>query len=390
MSGSFRGGFLLRASLPIVVSLAGAAAIRFGFHQADRSPSRAAELATMGLVAAGLVTSVILVNRSASTAARDLNAILRYTERVGQGDVAVPPPRVDRSDEVGALATTTVAAFEGLRSSSAELTNARRTLLERNASQATEIARLNQELKKRAAELAAASRSKEEFLANVTHELRTPLNSIIGLTQLLRDGTADSPEEAQSFLDQVLVSARHLLQLINDVLELAKIDSGKMVLDLDDVPVAEVVEEVRQIVEPLARQKGLELKIVVIPSPPRAHADRLRLRQVLLNLVENGIKFTEKGHVTLRVSTSDGRRRVLFEVDDTGIGIPLHKRSLVFERFIQAEAGTTRRFGGTGLGLPICRLLVEAMRGSIGIETSPAGAGTRVWFTIPAPGLEGR
>ena len=232
--------------------------------------------------------------------------------------------------------------------------------------------------------------SREEFLTNVSHELRTPLNSIIGLTQLVKDGAAENPEEASEFLGQVLVSSRHLLHLINDVLEMAKIDSGKMVLDLADVDARAVVEEARQIVEPLARQKGLALSVDLAPDLPPARADRLRLRQVLVNLAENGVKFTEKGSVTLRVRSSDGKRKLLFEVDDTGIGIPPAKRAVVFERFIQAEAGTTRRFGGTGLGLPICRLLVEALRGTIAIENGPGGIGTRVWFTVPVPGMEGR
>jgi signal transduction histidine kinase len=342
-----------------------------------------------GTAAVVLLLKVISLRRAAAGSGRDLETLARYARDVAKG-IGAPPPRVDPSLTSADSSAAIVSSLEELRSSVAELSNARRTLLERSAAQATELARLTQELKKRATELAAADRTKEEFLTNVSHELRTPLNSIIGLAQLVRDGAADSPQEAADFLDQVLVSARHLLHLINDVLELAKIDSGKMSLDVSEVSVAGVVEEVRQIVEPLARQRGLDFRIDVPPDVPPALADRLRLRQVLVNLTGNSVKFTEKGSVTLRVLASDGKRKLLFQVDDTGIGIPPHKRAVVFERFIQAEAGTTRRFGGTGLGLPICRLLVEAMRGSVAIETGPGGVGTRVWFTIPVPGMEGR
>lgn len=367
------------------------AAAAIGVVAAAGDGGASTPLAIAGLLMlTGLAASALLLSGFLRGVDRDAAAILRYASEVGKGDTGTPPPPVARADVLGALSGAVVASFESLRSSVADLTNARKVLLDRNAAQATEMARLTQELKKRATELAAADRSREEFLTNVSHELRTPLNSIIGLTQLIRDGAVETPQEAASFLDQVLVSARHLLHLINDVLELAKIDSGKMVLDLADVDAPAVVEEVWQIVEPLARRKGLQLSINVAPDLPPASADRLRLRQILVNLAENGVKFTEKGSVTLRVRTSDGKRKLLFEVDDTGIGIPPQKRAVVFERFIQAEAGTTRRFGGTGLGLPICRLLVEALHGTIAIENGPGGIGTRVWFTIPVPGMEGR
>jgi len=379
---------LVRALGP--AGLGSAAALCFVAIAWDAGPS-SLPLAIAGLlVLSGLTGSALLLSGFLRKVDRDVAAILSYASRIGKGEASAPPPPVDRDDTIGELCRAIVSSLEELRSGVADLTNVRKVLLERNSTQATELARLMEELKKRATELAVADRSREEFLANVSHELRTPLNSIIGLTQLVRDGAAESPQETAEFLGQVLVSARHLLHLINDVLELAKIDSGKMVLDLADVDTPAVIEEVRQIVEPLARQKGLRLSVDVAPDLPPAHADRLRLRQVLVNLAENGVKFTEKGSVTLRVRTSDGKRKLLFEVDDTGIGIPPSKRAAVFERFIQAEAGTTRRFGGTGLGLPICRLLVEALQGKIAIENGPGGIGTRVWFTVPAPGMEGR
>ncbi len=340
---------------------------------------------------AGVVATALVLLLSLRRTRRDLTGLLEYARRVGGGDLSATPPRIQRQDEIGALGTALVTSLESLRSSHAELERSKKSLEERVEARTAELHRLNQELKKRAEELATASRSKDEFLTNVSHELRTPLNSIIGLTQLVRDGHADTVEETHVFLDQVLHSSRHLLTLINDVLDLAKLEAGKVELQPETLDAHEVVEDVRKIVESLASQKGLRLDVLVTEGLPHVRADRVRLRQVLVNLANNAIKFTSEGSVTVRVRTSDGRRKLLFEVEDTGIGIPPDKRAEVFEKFIQADAGTTRRFGGTGLGLPITRLLVEAMGGAIGIDGGSGGAGTRVWFTVPTPqGAEGR
>jgi len=354
------------------------------------APLRRGILWRSGLLAVSLALAAGIFLPLLGTISRDLSALVDYARRTGAGDTTATPPRVKRSDEIGALGSALVGSLESLRSSRAELERAKKTLEERVEARTGELARVNHELKKRAEELAAASKSKDEFLTNVSHELRTPLNSIIGLTQLVRDGHAENTEEANVFLDQALVSARHLLTLINDVLDLAKLEAGKVVLELEPLDAADVVTEVRQIVEPLANAKHLTFTVSIAPGLPQALGDRIRLRQVLVNIVQNGIKFTQQGGVTIRVRTSDGRRKLLFEVEDTGIGIPPEKRGFVFEKFIQAEAGTTRRFGGTGLGLPISRLLVEAMGGGIGLESGSGGTGTRVWFTVPTPGLEGR
>ncbi|MDL1951783.1 hypothetical protein FBQ97_18500, partial [Acidobacteria bacterium ACD] len=349
---------------------------------------RAAGPIGVAALLAGAVATLLLLPYLLR-AGRDLSALVTFARRTGAGEAAAPPP-VERGDEVGTLGRALVASLESLRTSRVELERAKRTLEERVAERTAELNRVNAELKKRAEELAIASRAKDEFLTSISHELRTPLNSIIGFTQLVRDGLAESPAEADSFLDQVLSASRHLLSLINDVLDLAKLEAGKVVLEMAELSPAEVAQEAVAMVEALVREKGLELRCEVAEELPAARADRVRLRQVLLNLLQNAVKFTEKGQVVLRVRASDGRRRVLFEVEDSGIGIPEEKRALVFEKFIQAEAGTTRRFGGTGLGLPISRLLVEAMGGKIGLEPGPRGAGTRVWFTVPTPGLEGR
>lgn len=340
-------------------------------------------------LAVALVVAAFLFRPFLGEASRDLSSLLAYARSSGAGDASVPPPRIERPDEIGSLGRVLVDSLERLRSARLEAERATKALEERAEIRTGALNRANEELKRRAEELAAASRAKDEFLANVSHELRTPLNSIIGLTQLVREGAADSKEEADQFLEQVLASSRHLLQLINGVLDLAKLEAGGMEIHLEAVTPADVVREACGIVEPLAVRKGLAVSIEPVEPGVAARADRLRLRQVLVNLLDNAVKFTEKGSVTVRVTASDGRRKVLFVVEDTGIGIPPERRAAVFEKFIQAEAGTTRRYGGTGLGLPISRLLVEAMGGAIGVEDAPEG-GTRVWFTLPAPGMEGR
>ena len=389
VSVELSGGFAVaRAPLAGGVPLdrlAAAAAAPAG--RAGAARRTAGPIGLAALVAGALAT--LLLIPYLRRAGRDLSALVRFARQTGAGEATAPPP-VDRADEVGTLGRALVTSLESLRSSRVELERAKRTLEERVAERTAELNRVNAELKKRAEELATASRAKDEFLTSISHELRTPLNSIIGFTQLVRDGLAESPAEADSFLDQVLSASRHLLSLINDVLDLAKLEAGRVVLELSELAPAEVAQEAVGMVEAMARQKGLELRCDVPDDLPAARADRVRLRQVLLNLLQNSVKFTARGTVLVRVRASDGRRRLLFEVEDSGIGIPEEKRALVFEKFIQAEAGTTRRFGGTGLGLPISRLLVEAMGGKIGLEPGPRGVGTRVWFTVPTPGLEGR
>lgn len=343
--------------------------------------------AACGLLGAAAAYAAARTSRRAVTGRlrQEAAALAAYVEQTGAGGRTVPPPALS---ELAPLSSTLTAALEPLRSSRAELDRSCRTLTERLAARTGELSRLTQELQKRTEELAAASRGKEQFLGVMSHELRTPLNSIIGLTQLVRDGAVDSPEEARAFLDQVLQSAREQLRLINDVLEVAHLESGKLVLALAAVPVAPVVDEALGAALGAAAAKGLKVRRSIAPDCPPAWADRARLCQVLASLVDNAVKFTPSGGIEVRASASDGRRKILVEVIDTGVGIPEEKRATVFEKFIQAEAGVGRRFGGAGLGLPISRLLVEAMGGRIGIES--AGSGTRVWFTVPAPGREGR
>jgi signal transduction histidine kinase/CheY-like chemotaxis protein len=227
-----------------------------------------------------------------------------------------------------------------------------------------------------------ASRSKSEFLANVSHEIRTPMNGVIGMTELLLDA---GPTPAQrECLEMVAASADALLTVINDILDFSKIEAGKLRLDPGPLALRDCLGDAMRSLGLRAHQKGLELAFDIAPDVPDALVgDGGRLRQVLVNLVGNAVKFTEKGEVVASVSVDhrDGERVGLkFTVSDTGIGIPPEKQALIFEPFEQADGSTTRKYGGTGLGLAITRRLVDMMGGRLGLE-SRAGEGSRFGFT---------
>ncbi len=234
------------------------------------------------------------------------------------------------------------------------------------------------------AQLEEASRLKSEFLANTSHELRTPLNGVIGFLQLVLDGMCDSREEELDFLKQAVQCSRQLLGLINDVLDIAKIEAGKLTLETQRVDLQRVFDEVYTLVHVQAAQNGLALRFELVPEPPLpARADPGKLKQVLINLVGNSLKFTPKGSITVRATAQSELGHILFEVIDTGIGVPLDRQGVIFEKFAQADGSTTRKYGGTGLGLAISRSLVELMGGVIGVQSEGEGKGTRMFFSLP-------
>jgi signal transduction histidine kinase len=239
---------------------------------------------------------------------------------------------------------------------------------------ATELVRLNDQL-------AQASKAKSEFLANMSHELRTPMNAILGFTEMLIDGLyGDVPDALKEPLSDIQVNGRHLLHLINDVLDLSKIEAGRMELALSEYSVREVVDIVQLSLRSLAAEKGLEFATRVPDDIPPAYGDNRRLAQCLMNLAGNAIKFTPQGRVEISVELQDDE--LLFRVSDTGIGIPKEELENVFAEFRQVDTTVTREFGGTGLGLSITKKFVEMHGGRIWVE-SESGKGSTFLFTVP-------
>ena len=251
-----------------------------------------------------------------------------------------------------------------------------------------ELARLDAEQRQAAdvlrslnTRLEQASRAKSEFLANMSHELRTPLNAILGFTEMLLDGLyGEVPAELKEPLSDIQTNGQHLLRLINDVLDLSKIEAGRMELSLGDYAVEDVVATVRASLRSLASEKGLELVAEVPSNLPDAYGDSKRITQCLMNLVGNALKFTRKGRVAIRVDQQGDLLR--FRVSDTGIGIPADQLDAVFAEFRQVDTTTTRDFGGTGLGLSITKKFVELHGGRIWVESEP-GKGSTFSFTVP-------
>ena len=306
----------------------------------------------------------------------DLNQVSPLTSQ--PQNVSLSQPLMVRGEVIGELAVA------GLNNPSPEAAG----LMAEIATQASvhlETLRLNEELRRRAFELQELDRLKSSFLANMSHELRTPLNSILGFSDVMLEGI-DGPltEYMENDLRLIQKNGQHLLHLINDVLDMAKIESGRMNLHPEKVKLSDVFTEVINITSSLAGEKGLDVFIESISNTDlEIYVDVTRLRQVMINLVNNSIKFTEKGFVSIRAEEMPDDQ-IMISVRDTGIGIPPDHLESIFQEFSQVDTSTTRKVGGTGLGLPISRRLVEMQGGRMWAESSNVpGEGSTFYVILP-------
>jgi adenylate cyclase len=248
---------------------------------------------------------------------------------------------------------------------------------------AIENVRLFDEIQDKSRQLAEASQHKSQFLANMSHELRTPLNAIIGVSEMLRED-AEALKQDTEPLDRVLGAGRHLLALINDILDLSKIEAGRMELHLESFALAPLIDGVIKTIEPLAAKNGNQVAVHCDAAIGMIHGDQMRRRQALLNLMSNANKFTDHGTITIdaRQGQEGSRGSVTISVADTGIGMTAEQMGKLFQEFSQADASTTRKYGGTGLGLAISKRFCQMMGGDITVESEPGRGST---FTIRLP-----
>ena len=248
---------------------------------------------------------------------------------------------------------------------------------------AIENVRLFDDIQDKSRQLAEASQHKSQFLANMSHELRTPLNAIIGVSEMLREDVEAAQQDTEP-LDRVLGAGRHLLALINDILDLSKIEAGRMELALSSFALTPLITDAVKTIEPLAARNANQVAVSCDTAIGTVHADQMRLRQALLNLMSNANKFTERGTITIdaRERQENGRDWITLAVTDTGIGMTPEQMGKLFQEFSQASSTTASRYGGTGLGLVISRRFCQMMGGDITVESEPGRGST---FTIRVP-----
>jgi signal transduction histidine kinase len=366
----------IEAAAPVVLEGERIGDIRVVGNTRDLRDRLYATLLTTGLGSLAALFIGLLVamplQRSIITPLSRLSAAMASIGK-GQGYVPIDVPR--RRDEIGVLVET----FNGMV----------REISERDARLARYREHLETEVEERTRDLSAAkdaaetaNNAKSEFLATMSHEIRTPMNGVLVMAELL--AAADLPARQRRYADVIAQSGRSLIAIINDILDFSKIESGKLDIEQTPTNLIEVVESAVGLFHGRATAKAVDLAAFISPDvPDTIVADPTRLNQVLGNLINNALKFTEQGHVSVNVELDPrDAHRLRISVADTGIGIPADKLEVIFASFTQAERSTTRRFGGTGLGLAICRRLVEAMGGSI-VVSSELGKGSRFSVSLP-------
>ena len=321
-------------------------------------------------------TAVTLAMRVLVRSEADADRIRLSAVSAGELRFVAHVPLSARGRTIGLLS----AYFHDQRELTDTQARALRTIA-RLVSVANENADLVGELRVNNLQLERANRLKSEFLASVSHELRTPMNAIIGYTKLMLDGLdGEMTAQQQTDLFRVAQAADNLLGLINGLLDLAKIEAGKMELNIEEVNITDVTDEAVELVRPHADEKGLEVRSLIPQGLPTVWADRARVRQVLANMLANAVKFTERGSVSVAATAAEGW--VTVSVVDTGVGISPEAQAYVFDEFRQADSSTTRRYGGTGLGLAISKRLVTLHGGRIWVD-SEIGRGSTFHFTLP-------
>lgn len=391
------GGTLLMVRRPFGESLG----LRWTLVVASPESDFTADIARAWQVSLSLIGAMVILGAGlafyvANRIGRRLRRLSVAAQKLGKGEV----PRIDSGThlrEVMELSRVLHDSAEQLRNYRAEVQEKTRAIEEANEMLEERVAQRTVELLASREEALQAARAKAAFLATMSHEIRTPLNGVVGMSTLLAETALD--DEQADYLQTIRLSSDQLLGVINDILDFSKIESGKLELEAEPLGLRNVIEEACDIAASRAREKNLELIVDMVETvgggapalPVAILGDSTRLRQVLINLINNAVKFTEKGEVTVSVRalpTPDPQRaRVEFRVADTGIGIPPERMGALFQAFTQVDASTTRKYGGTGLGLAICKRLVELMGGDIGVDSVP-GQGSAFWFTVQAPHAE--